>query len=128
MTIAIGSGLTSITGNVSVTATNSVATPSTAQTIINISATGSGANQDAYTTTTGKTFLLYGVWITGGAAMTMDVYKNDGTTLLIHLEILATSDGQQVFSPVPLWGYQSTEIVKVKTTLNRAYGFWGVEQ
>lgn len=123
--MSFDSGLTSVTGSVSVTTTNQISVLGTNQTQVNVVATGNGAVQNAYTTTSGKTFYLMGIQCSAGYVATF--YKNDGTTAVLQHQSGAQT-APATASPTPIAVYTSGQVVKVNASNTSTYYFWGIEQ
>lgn len=102
--------------------------PSSSQTVVNIAFTGTGAAQDAYTVTSGKTFYMHGIQAEEGS--TLLVYKNDASTRVARLRSDASAANQsgQFTSTMPIWAYTSGQIVKVNGTNLKLFNIWGFEQ
>ena len=98
-------------------------------TLVQYSAAGNGATQNAYTITTGKKFYLMGFRI-NGLAKQGQVYKTDGATIITILNSSATVPSLQTGGfGLPLWIYNSAEIVKVfGTDASTQLEFWGFEK
>jgi len=94
-----------------------------------IRGTGTGASQNAYTVTTGKSFYIYSVWHGGvaGAHFT-DIYDNAGTTVQVELFTATASQGESINGGgMPLSKHTSGQVVKVTATNAMLYGINGVE-
>jgi len=126
MSTFISNNSSSVTISGAVTATTSCSVPSASQTVINVSATGNGSNQNAYTVTNGKTFYLMGVWCQPGA-YAAQVYRNDGATRVCFCSSAASGIMASVAGNSPIWAYTSTQNVVVNCTTGGIYGVWGIE-
>jgi hypothetical protein len=116
-----------LTAQVTITGTIGVNVPNSSQSVINIAATGTGSNQNAYTVTAGKTFYLFGIYLRDDTA-DVDVYKTDGTTRVLGMRGAASSNTNHIEASTPIAGYAATENVIFKVTNGKLYGFWGIEQ
>lgn len=122
------SGTTEISGNVNVTSTTQVATLGTSQTQVNITATGNGSQQNAYTVTSGKTLYVYNVGVYGGG-YNLSLFLNDGTTLAMRLKGNGTAnEWYPVCATAPFAVYTSGQVVKVTCDNSGVYTIQGVEQ
>lgn len=111
MAESFSSGLTSITGNVSVSTTSAIVTPSATQTIVRAFAAGTGALQTIYTVTAGKTAYLFACQWSGTAADSPVVYLSDGSTIVAAAKIAANSTHS--FQPaIPIAAYAGGTAVK----------------
>jgi len=122
------SGQTTVTGSVTTTIADvGIALPTASQTPINQNFTLTGSVATGYTVTSGKSFALFGIIarIAGGGGY-CDVYKPDGTTMLIGG---STADARSiiVMSAVPIWVFTSGQAVKVDGTNAMKVNFIGVE-
>ena len=98
--------------------------PSSTQSVINYSGTGSGAVTSDYTVTAGKSFALYGVQVLAGSRC--QVFKTNGTTQVADAYGVATGS-PDIISYTPIWVYAAGEIVKVNASGAATYNWWGVE-
>ena len=98
------------------------------QTQVNVAATGNGSSQNAYTVTSGKTFYLFGFGVYGGG-YNINVYQNDGTTLVGRLRGNGTAnEWYPVYAATPIGVYTSGQVVKVTCDNSGVYTLCGVEQ
>lgn len=106
--------------------------PASTQTIINVSTTGNGVVQDAYTVPAGKTFYLFGASITNaGGDRLLQIFKTNGSTELIRIQSTQNLANWLILnmpfsSSVPIWAYAAGEIVKCKCTDTIDYNINGI--
>jgi len=123
----MGFGFNGAKVDVNVTTTPNISAPDTTQSIINVSVTGTGAAQTAYTVTAGKSFALYGISVEDTTQL-IRVYKTDGTTPLLYLHDSGGATPSPTFcSSIPIWIYTAGETVKVIVQNTVRYNIWGVE-
>ena len=88
MGISLGSGITSVTGSVTVTAESGLPAVGTTQTQKNGTATGA-AGTNIITVTAGKTFYCLGFIIGNGNGTARNMTLYDGTTTYINTHVAA---------------------------------------
>lgn len=114
MGVGINTGLTSITGSVTATLTNGLATPTATQTPVTIYGNGSGADQTAYTVPAGKTLYIYTV----GASLNATSLTNFKThAAAIWFRMNTPNDGgtNSITSSIPLQTYTAGQNVIVNS-------------
>jgi len=132
MTVRFGSP--TVSGNVQVSVSNEIATPSSTQDVVSKSYIHSGTGvEDLYTVTTGKTFYLFGMTFrAGSSSASLKLFKNDGTTRIFHiLNAGSTAGGNSSTiygggSPIAV--YTTAQIVKVQSIANQETSIWGIEE
>lgn len=113
-----------ISGGISTT----VGTLGSTQTQVNITGTGNGSSQNAYTVTSGKTLYVYNVGVYAGG-YNLSLYLNDGTTLTMRLRPNGTAnEWYPVCGSAPFAVYTSGQRVKVTCDNSGIYTIQGVEQ
>jgi len=94
---------------------------------INVKSLGTGAAQDLYTVTAGKTFYLMGLWVAGGVAGEAIINDNAGTTRRVSTKC-TVAESRSVSASTPIAVYTSEQIVKSEAANNLTYGIWGYEK
>lgn len=97
------------------------------QTSIHKRHTGAGANANAYTVTSGKTFYLYGVSGISSNSQ-VDVFENDGTTRVLSVANGVGYQSAVIASPCPIAVYTSGQNVVMNGTAGAFFYLWGIEQ
>jgi len=118
----IASSNVTISGEVT---TAAIPLPSSAQTLVSVSATGNSSVQSAYTVPADKIFYLMGVICQRDS--TCMVFEDDGTTKVLLLESGAAGQGDTSYTPsCPIKSYTATEVCKVNCTSGFQYTLSGV--
>lgn len=131
MAISNGSGLTSITGSVSVNNATAFPSASSSQTLVsNVYAVSSpGNSEDVYTVPAGKTFYLMGFAFTNAGAATGVVYifTNAGGIYFYGTSAVGSFSG--VSGSIPIYSVAATEKLKVRMdNANMRFNYWGYIQ
>lgn len=98
----------------------------TGQTLVNVYVQSSGAQETVYTVPAGKTFFLFGISTSYGAASLATFYANDGTTGRTSVRNTTNQVHATTISSVPIAQWAAGEAVKVTATASMVYNFWGV--
>jgi len=125
MGIDVSTGLTSITGNVTVQSTAAIHTPSSTQDYMGWSTQGNGAVQNVYTVPAGKKFTLFfahSLDLSGS----LSVYKTDGTSIVAFNQGSAALYAVPTQPPCGIMKYAAGEIVKANCTNGKYYFLSGV--
>lgn len=126
MSSSINSGLTSITGNVTVTQTNGVITPSSTQTWKKAQGACNGANQTIATVTAGKTAYVTFLAVCGTANDNI-AFMTSADSTIIQMRVLANST-VTCSSGAPIAQFAATENIRINGAATSIYSCIYYEQ
>lgn len=131
MAISNSSGVTSVTGNVSVSSSTAFPSAAATQTLVTGTYLQSvGGNQETVrTTTAGKTFYLMGYYFTNanGTAQGCYIFSHGGT-ILTYFQVAANGQSAPVCSTIPLMTVAASQNLVVRQdATNMRFTYWGYE-
>lgn len=128
MSISSSSGLTSITGSVSVSSTTAIPQPSSSQTLVTVKSQASiNGNKTLYTVTAGKTFYLMGLHVYATGAVTQCSLKDNAGNIIFYV-VPVTLTCYTIASAVPIASFAAGDnVVWSDSAANNLVTLWGYE-
>lgn len=114
-------------GSATITAVPGFPIPGTGQTVKYAYKAGNGAVQDHFTATAGTTAYVYMIQYQSTANTDLNIYANDGTTIIAMLRVLANSQAV-LSSTIPICTVAGGEKLKSFSPATGISQVWYVEQ